>query len=66
MAWRSMRAAAAAVMLMGIASQSAAQDGAFDFALVGDMPYTKVQEIEYQRVLAVCATNRLMTCWRRR
>ena len=50
MAWRSM--AAAAGMLMAIASQSAAQDGAFDFALVGDMPYTKVQEIEYQRVLA--------------
>ena len=50
MAWRS--TAAAAVMLMAIASRSAAQEGAFDFALVGDMPYTKVQEIEYQRVLA--------------
>jgi hypothetical protein len=49
MAWRSM--AAAAVMLMAVASESAAQEGAFDFALVGDMPYTKVQEIEYQRVL---------------
>jgi hypothetical protein len=52
MAWRSMRAAAAAVMLTAIASGSAAQERAFDFALVGDMPYTKVQEIEYQRVLA--------------
>jgi hypothetical protein len=51
MAWRSMRATAAAVMLMAIASESAAQDGAFDFALVGDIPYTKVQEVEYQRVL---------------
>jgi hypothetical protein len=48
MAWRSMRAAAA-VMLMAIASESAAQERAFDFALVGDMPYTKVQETEYQR-----------------
>jgi hypothetical protein len=36
---------------MAIASESDAQEGAFDFALVGDMPYTKVQEIEYQRVL---------------
>ena len=48
--WR--RAVAAAVMLMAIASSASAQEGAFDFALVGDMPYTKVQEIEYQRVLA--------------
>ena len=29
----------------------AAQERAFDFALIGDMPYTKVQEREYQRVL---------------
>jgi hypothetical protein len=29
----------------------AAQDRSFDFALIGDMPYTKVQEREYQRVL---------------
>jgi hypothetical protein len=28
-----------------------AQERAFDFALIGDMPYTKVQEREYQRVL---------------
>jgi hypothetical protein len=28
-----------------------AQDRAFDFALIGGMPYTKVQEREYQRVL---------------
>jgi hypothetical protein len=52
MAWPSMRAAAAAFMLMAFASGVAAQERAFDFALVGDMPYTKVQEIEYQRVLA--------------
>ncbi len=30
---------------------AAAQERAFDFALIGDMPYTKVQEREYQRVL---------------
>jgi hypothetical protein len=29
----------------------AAQERAFDFALIGDMPYTKVQEQEYQRVI---------------
>jgi hypothetical protein len=29
-----------------------AQQRAFDFALIGDMPYTKAQEQEYQRVLA--------------
>jgi hypothetical protein len=29
-----------------------AQERAFDFALIGDMPYTLVQEREYQRVLA--------------
>jgi hypothetical protein len=27
------------------------QERAFDFALIGDMPYTKVQQVEYQRVL---------------
>ena len=32
---------------------AAAQDRAFDFALIGDMPYTKVQERQYQRVLDV-------------
>jgi hypothetical protein len=52
MVWGSMRAAAGTLMLLAIASESAAQEGAFDFALVGDMPYTKVQETEYQRVLA--------------
>mgnify|MGYP006952617651 CR=1 FL=1 len=28
-----------------------ARQQAFDFAVIGDMPYTKVQEREYQRVL---------------
>jgi hypothetical protein len=46
------RAAAAAFMLMALARVAGAQERAFDFVLIGDMPYTKVQEIEYQRVLA--------------
>ena len=33
-----------------------AQDRAFDFALIGDMPYTKVQEREYQRVIEALNT----------
>jgi hypothetical protein len=41
-----------ALMLMAVTSSAVAQERAFDFALIGDMPYTKVQEIEYQRVLA--------------
>ena len=52
MALGSVRVTAAALMLMVGASGAAAQERAFDFALIGDMPYTKVQEIEYQRVLA--------------
>ena len=48
----SIRATAAAFMLTAIAGSATAQERAFDFALVGDMPYTKVQEVEYQRVLA--------------
>ena len=35
-----------------VGSGANAQERTFDFALIGDMPYTKVQEIEYQRVLA--------------
>src|SRR5262245_42326616 len=33
-------------------STAQAQDRTFQFGLIGDMPYTKVQEEEYQRVLA--------------
>lgn len=54
-----MRATAAALMLMAAASGAAAQERAFDFALVGDMPYTKVQQIEYQRVLAALNATEL-------
>ncbi len=48
----SIRAIAAAFVLVTAASSATAQERAFDFALIGDMPYTKVQEREYQRVLA--------------
>jgi hypothetical protein len=41
MAWRWTRTAAAAVMMLAAASGASAQEAAFDFALVGDMPYTK-------------------------
>ncbi len=52
------RTTAAAFMMMVAASDASAQERAFDFALIGDMPYTKVQEIEYQRVLtALNATD---------
>lgn len=36
-----------------------AQQRAFDFALIGDMPYTKTQEQEYQRVLGALNANEL-------
>jgi hypothetical protein len=48
----SIRAIAAAFVLFAAAGNAGAQERAFDFALIGDMPYTKVQEREYQRVLA--------------
>jgi hypothetical protein len=49
---KSARSIVAALMLMSITCDAVGQERAFDFALIGDMPYTKVQEIEYQRVLA--------------
>lgn len=53
-----MRAVAAALMLTAVAGGAVAQERAFDFGLIGDMPYTRVQEIEYQRVLkALNATD---------
>src|SRR6478672_1519886 len=38
--------------LVTLAQQSQSQDGPFQFGLIGDMPYTHVQEQQYQRVLA--------------
>jgi len=52
MTQNSIRAIAAAFVLVAAAGNAGAQERAFDFALIGDMPYTKVQEREYQRVLA--------------
>ena len=46
------RVSTAAFMLMALANGAGAQQRAFDFALIGDMPYTRVQEVEYQRVLS--------------
>jgi hypothetical protein len=48
----SVRAISAAFVLFASGGNVGAQERAFDFALIGDMPYTKVQEVEYQRVLA--------------
>jgi hypothetical protein len=38
---------------------SNAQERTFDFAVIGDMPYTKVQEREYQRVLSALNATEL-------
>ena len=53
MTWTLARTFAAAGILAALASAGCAhQERGFDFALIGDMPYTKVQQQEYQRVLA--------------
>jgi hypothetical protein len=49
---KSLGVSVAAFVLFAVSGGAGAQDRAFDFALIGDMPYTKVQEKEYQRVLA--------------
>ncbi len=46
------RTAALAGLLFTLGTATQAQERAFQFALIGDMPYTKVAELEYQRVLA--------------
>jgi hypothetical protein len=51
MTTKSPRSIAAAFATLIAISTGHAQERAFDFALIGDMPYTKVQEKEYQRVL---------------
>ena len=48
--------ATAAWPLATRAQQSPSQDGSFQFGLIGDMPYTHVQEQQYQRVLAALNT----------
>lgn len=54
--WRSI---ALALALLGATTTGLAQQRSFDFALIGDMPYTLVQEQEYQRVLLVLNANDL-------
>jgi hypothetical protein len=56
---RALASAALALALLGVATNGVAQERAFDFALIGDMPYTFVQEREYQRVLAALNANDL-------
>jgi hypothetical protein len=53
------RMIAVAIALLAAITAANAQQRAFDFALIGDMPYTKVQEQEYQRVLAALNSNDL-------
>lgn len=54
-------AALLALLLAGCASSGPAgsREAGFDFALIGDMPYTRAQEREYQRVLAALNANEL-------
>jgi hypothetical protein len=47
------------LFVLFICARAQAQQRAFDFALIGDMPYTKVQEQEYQRVLEALNANDL-------
>jgi len=56
---RNMRSLAFSLAMLGATAAGFAQERAFDFALIGDMPYTKVQEREYQRVLAALNANDL-------
>jgi hypothetical protein len=53
-----MMSAMAAALLAGCAAAGGSAGG-FDFAVIGDMPYTHVQEKEYQRVLAALNATQL-------
>lgn len=55
----STRAVAFVAASLAATSGAHAQERAFDFGLIGDMPYTKVQEQEYQRVLSALNANDL-------
>ena len=47
------KAALAVLLALGGTATTHAQDRAFQFALIGDMPYSKVQEHEFARLLTV-------------
>jgi hypothetical protein len=49
---RGLAGIAAACVWLTAGGDAWAQSRAFDFALIGDMPYTKVQEKQYQQLLA--------------
>lgn len=55
----SFRSITLSLALLGPCAVGFAQERAFDFALIGDMPYTLVQEKEYQRVLSALNANDL-------
>lgn len=55
---RAIVSALAAALLTGCAAVGGST-GAFDFGVIGDMPYTRVQEKEYQRVLTVLNATQL-------
>jgi hypothetical protein len=52
-----LRSIALSLALLGPSAGGFAQERAFDFALIGDMPYPLVQEKEYQRVLSALNAN---------
>lgn len=59
--WRRLALVHAVLLICATMTSAAAdaQSRTFDFAVIGDMPYTKVQEREYQRVLDVLNTTEL-------
>lgn len=57
---RALQWMAVSLALLGSSTVGVAQERAFDFALIGDMPYTLVQEREYERVIAALNANDLV------
>jgi hypothetical protein len=57
---RALQWMAVSLALLGSSTVGVAQNRAFDFALIGDMPYTLVQEREYERVIAALNANDLV------
>jgi hypothetical protein len=55
----SLRSFTLSLGLLGASVGGFAQERAFDFALIGDMPYTLMQQQEYQRVLSALNASEL-------
>jgi len=51
--------AAATAFVLGGCASVAGTEGRFDVGIIGDMPYTKVQAVEYRRTLAALNENDL-------